>query len=330
METSKNMAHKEERNYSTLAIEKKESFRWISTVQSSKQVLEDAKHKIVITDREGDIYPLYTRLNDANTDIIVRSGQNRRLVGEKTIKEYLQKAIVKMQFNLNVKANKKETRSRHTAIMEMKFGEIELIRPKRASSKETDKSFKMFIVQVKESKRSVKKGETPIEWTLLTTIPIKNNKDGQQIINYYSKRWMVEEFFAILKTRGLNLENSQLTNGEALMKLCIVAMDVAIKILQLTKGRENEELSAELVFSKEEIKILDSIISHYEGSTHNQKNLFKKKSLAWAAWVIGRMGGWTGYKADSPPGNKTMKRGLDKFNIMFSYHSIMKKDVCRD
>ena len=42
-----------------------------------------------------------------------------------------------------------------------------------------------------------------------------------------------------------------------------------------------------------------------------QKNPHPKGSLAFAAWVIGRLGGWTGYYGK--PGPKVMRRGLDDF-----------------
>jgi hypothetical protein len=42
-----------------------------------------------------------------------------------------------------------------------------------------------------------------------------------------------------------------------------------------------------------------------------QKNPHPKGSLAFAAWVIARLGGWTGYYGK--PGPKVMRRGLEDF-----------------
>ncbi|MCA1401048.1 transposase, partial [Bradyrhizobium sp. BRP56] len=47
------------------------------------------------------------------------------------------------------------------------------------------------------------------------------------------------------------------------------------------------------------------------GKTARQQNPHSKGSLAFAAWVIARLGGWTGYY--DKPGPKTMRRRLDDF-----------------
>ena len=57
--------------------------------------------------------------------------------------------------------------------------------------------------------------------------------------------------------------------------------------------------------------ILEAVSARLEGKTALQKNPHPKGSLAFAAWVIGRLGGWTGYYGK--PGPKVMRRGLDDF-----------------
>lgn len=54
-----------------------------------------------------------------------------------------------------------------------------------------------------------------------------------------------------------------------------------------------------------------------EGKTKASKNPNEVYSLAWAAWIIGRIGGWKGYRKAGPAGPITMKRGMQKFSILF-------------
>ena len=52
------------------------------------------------------------------------------------------------------------------------------------------------------------------------------------------------------------------------------------------------------------------------------KNPHRSDSLAWAAWIVARLGGWSGYQSQRPPGIITMEKGLEKFNPLFLGWSI--------
>jgi hypothetical protein len=50
-------------------------------------------------------------------------------------------------------------------------------------------------------------------------------------------------------------------------------------------------------------------------------------TLAWAAWTIARLGGWTGYESERSTGPITMRDGLQRFNSLVDGYRLA-KNVC--
>ena len=114
-------------------------------------------------------------------------------------------------------------------------------------------------------------------------------------------RWIIEQLFRPMKSYGLRLEDSQLETVDALMKLTAIAAKAVCVILQLVQARDGSAEPASIAFSKPEIAVLDQLNGEIQGKTALQKNPHARHSLAWASWIIARMGGWNGYPARSRP-----------------------------
>ncbi len=97
-----------------------------------------------------------------------------------------------------------------------------------------------------------------------------------------------------------------------------MALSVALTILQLTLGREHTDETADVIFDAPQQACLDRLAPTLEGRTAKQKNPHPIRSLAWVAWLIARLGGWSGYRSQRPPGCETIYRGLQKFEMMFA------------
>jgi len=117
-----------------------------------------------------------------------------------------------------------------------------------------------------------------------------------------------------LKQQGLQLEDSQLENAERLIKLTAIAARAACTIMQLVQARDGQSAQpAKIVFSPPEIQTLHALLPELEGKTALQKNPHPPESLAWAGWIIAKLGGWDGYPKSKPPGPITFRHGLEYF-----------------
>ena len=81
------------------------------------------------------------------------------------------------------------------------------------------------------------------------------------------------------------------------------------------------------VFSEQEIAVLTHLNKTLQGKRLKTQNHHNPDKTKWAAWIIGRLGGWKGYVSQGPPGVICLKRGLDKFNNIMEGIAIA-KDMC--
>ena len=187
-----------------------------------------------------------------------------------------------------------------------------LKKPKYLREKGLSPQVALSLVEVIET--GVPKGAQPIVWRLLTTHPVEDAAMAWRVVGWYRERWTIEQFFRTLKLQGLQLEDSQLETANRLIKLTAIAARAAAIVMQLVEGRDGSTgQSADIVFSPPEIEALEALVPKLEGKTALQKNPHPPRSLAWAAWVIGKLGGWDGYPKSKPPGPITMRHGLQRF-----------------
>jgi hypothetical protein len=300
----------------------KESHRWIATAEQGKQTLAAARMVTMVSDRESDIFVVWARVPDENVHLIARSMHDRRLADGTSLYETAAffKVCGARIIDLPERAHKRTARS---AKLSLRFGVVELARPHRAI--ELPKSVPLTFIEVIEE--DPPRGAEPVHWRLLTTHPVADAKAAWQIVDWYKMRWAIEQFWRLLKLQGLQLEGSQLQTAERLIKLTAIAAKAAITTFQLLQARDGcSQEPASLAFADHEIDLLDKLNTRTQGATALQKNPHPKTSLAWAAWIIAKLGGWDGYPSSKPPGPITFKHGLERFHTMVQAWSI--QNVC--
>jgi hypothetical protein len=72
---------------------------------------------------------------------------------------------------------------------------------------------------------------------------------------------------------------------------------------------------------------MEELLPGFEGKTEKQKNPYAKEDLAWAAWIIGRLGGWKTCSVNRPPGVITLREGMERFQNIFTGWLIAKRCV---
>ena len=305
-----NNGTKTTRGYQALEVEEKESYKWIKCAHDSKEVLKDAASITLVGDRESDMYELFTDTLAQGLHVLARNRINRKTAEGEKLYTVLSNTEVAGSHKIKIVADKRKQTVKSEAVLSVKFAEVTIKKPASKKDERTN-ALNLWIVEAKEEGRT-----DGICWRLITSHPILNYQHAVQMVEWYKARWFIEQVFRLLKNKGFRIEESELGTGWALRKLTIMLLQNVLRIMQMLTAYNctTEEEDAGMVFDEDEKACLEKLNVKYQGATEKFKNPFKKQSLKWATWIIARLGGWSGYKSQRPPGPITLKVGLDKFN----------------
>ena len=308
--------------HSKRTLREKESKRWLETGEKAKDVLAAATCITVIGDRESDIYAVWVYLPDERTHLIARVMHDRAITGETTLYRFSETLEAADTRTITLKGD----RSQRNARLTLRYAPVAIQRPKNTLEPDLPGHIDLFLVDVAEE--NPPKNKEAVRWRLLTTHAVKSVADAWQIVDWYKRRWVIEQFFRVLKSQGLQLEDSQLESADRLLKLAAIAAHAAVLTIQLTQARGGTIVErADIAFSESEIDALAEIEARqYRGKTALQRNPHPAFSIAWAAWIIARLGGWDGYPSSKPPGPITFKHGIAYFKAYATGYG--HKDVC--
>jgi hypothetical protein len=295
-------------------IERKESRRWLDGAEAAGRVLADALEITVVADRESDIYEEFARC-PGNVHLLTRAAQNRAITGGGRLFEFAAGLVEQDRYTVDVPA--KGGRPARQALVALGFGTVSIERPKRADNAGSPASVTLHVVDVREIDPPA--GEKPVRWCLLTTHAVNTVADARRMVGWYRLRWTIEQVFRTLKSQGFAIEESQIIDAKTLAKLAIAALIAAVRVMQLVRARDGTtEQRLTDAFQSQDQSLIETLVTRLEGKTHKQKNPHPHGTLARAAWVIGRLGGWSGYVGGGykPAGPKTMYDGLARFDAI--------------
>jgi hypothetical protein len=73
----------------------------------------------------------------------------------------------------------------------------------------------MTLTVIHAKERGKPKGRDPIDWKLITNLPVSCKADAIEKLDWYAMRWKIETFHKILKS-GCRAEDSKLRSAERL------------------------------------------------------------------------------------------------------------------
>jgi hypothetical protein len=295
----------------------KESYRWLEGYESACRIAVEAPNtKVVcVSDSEGDIYECFlagAREDAKRAEWIVRAGQADRTLAEdeRNLRQLLacQAPLGKITVYVSKREattgdgrKRRQPRESRQADVTVRSVRTLLSPPDRPGAKLPPVYVNALLVR----EENPPEGEEPIEWLLVTSLPIGTFEEACTVVGYYCCRWEIEVFFRVLKS-GCKIEELQFHREDRLQVCLAMYLIVAWRVLFVLKmGRECPEMACDAIFSEAEWKSVYVIATRRPAPK-------SPPTLAQILPMIAGMGGYLGRKHDGPPGPKTMWIGLQR------------------
>jgi hypothetical protein len=305
-------------------IEAKESYRWLMAMRSVRA--EAARcpgtHLVLAADSESDIYGVIAEGQEdpRAADWIIRSCQDRALVDDREdrdVADYLRAELlaapVLERRTITVRGRtakvacedrgRRQPRRSREAVVAVRAVTVTLAAPERRAGQPADVTVNAVLVTEVDPPAD----DVPVEWLLLTSLPIDTIEQVRLVIQYYSTRWMVELFFRVLKS-GCRVEDRRFEDLERLLPCLAVYLIVAWRVLFLCRlGRGCPEMSCEAVFEPAEWKAVYVVVRREPPPKVAPK-------LQEMIRLVAQLGGYVNRKREDEPGPQTLWLGLQRLH----------------
>ena len=273
-----------------------------------------------VGDRYSDIYTLFLACQQQQTHFVIRAAQDR-CVEERVeqiapaLKRRKRKAGDPPQQHLfetvrgwaasdeqELEVPAEHARQARTARVAMSYGQLRLLAPDKREN--VLPSLLVWVVRVWEV--DPPEGVEPLEWVLLTSVPMERVAQAWERVGWYRRRWIVEDYHQALKT-GCRMEERQIESYEGLRRLLGLLAPTAVRLLQLrTLARQQPERPAAAVLPGEVVQLV-ALKTGGQAAGMTVEQCVKR---------IAQLGGYQGRRSDGPPGWKTLWHGWLKIQTL--------------
>jgi hypothetical protein len=148
-------------------------------------------------------------------------------------------------------------------------------------------------------------GKEPLEWLLLTSLPVTSFEQASTVVAWYAVRWCIEVYFHVLKS-GCQIKRLHLEVEERLLPCLALYMVIAWRVLfSLMLARAAPDMDCEIVFDPQEWRAAYIVVKRSPPPLAPPR-------LGEVILLVARLGGYFARKHDGPPGIKAMWTGLQR------------------
>jgi hypothetical protein len=320
-------------------FEEKESFRWLEGLQAVRELAPQCPQTmcVCIGDSEADIYELFAEpRGEVPVHLLVRAAQDRALVRsprkatspcqasspespeppvENTVESWRAAVLAtpvlftqpiairgrKVTITCKTGAREQPRKSRN-AELEVRATTVTLRPPPRPGKKLPPVTINVILAR----EINPPADDVPVEWLLITTLPIDTVDQIKTVLGYYGTRFMIEVLFRVLKS-GCRIEERLFETLDRLLPCIAVFLIVAWRTLMVCRlGHDFPDMDCEAVLEPAEWKSVWSV-------TQPQPIPAQPPRLGDMLRLVAQLGGYVNRpNRPDPPGPQTVWIGLQR------------------
>ncbi len=278
-----------------------------------------------VADRGADTTEFLDFEESHNKKYLVRSQHNRWVLqghdGETErvkIHDYLRSLPEAGRRTVKVPA--RGGQAARTVVVGVAWAPVRVLPPRQPRGEERGTPLTVWAVRVWELDPPANVAE-PLEWILLTNVPVETFEDAGERLDWYARRWIVEEYHKAMKT-GCGIENMEFTNPERLQPAIALVSVLAILLLTLrdsSRRSDAYERPARDLIPAEYVTVL---------SAWRFQDPDRDLTVHDFYFALARLGGHQNRKHDHPPGWLVLWRGWTQLHAMTEGASVMGAVKC--
>lgn len=292
------------------------SVRWQRGLERAQELARacPATRVVTVCDREADIWALFVKAASHGAELLVRARRStrRRVVVETGGKQDLWDHVATLPRvagkTVEIAAcGGKRARPRRQAKLDLRAGWVKLdppLRPARSAGRREP----IDALAVTATEPNPPPGKEPLHWVLLTTEGSADAETAKTVVDWYERRWIIEEYFRVLKT-GTRVEDRRLDHADDLRKCLAFDAITACHVFDLERmARDKPHTCADQVVTDDEIVILYVRLIAY-GIARARPPPDKPPDIRTFVIDVARLAGFHPRKSQPLPGTTLLWKG---------------------
>jgi hypothetical protein len=292
--------------------ESRESRQWKQAVQDIGPAPAGVTW-VHVSDRASDTLEYLDAIAAQGGAFVVRSKHDRLMFpghGGQTARHKLQgyaRGLAAVGTR-TVEVGARDGQPARTATASIAFAAVRLRPPTQARGEHRRQTLPVWVIRVWEAEPPPGVAE-PLEWLLLTNVPVPGLAAAERCIDWYTCRWIIEEFHKAQKT-GCAIEELQFTTEERLQPMIALLSVAAVLLLNLrdaSRRPDAAETPATEVVGADYVEML---------AAWRYRRRRIDLTIQEFYYALARLGGHQNRRGDHPPGWLVLWRGWQQLQAM--------------